>query len=342
MVPFAGWNMPVQYTSILEEHRTVREQVGLFDVSHMGEVIVTGPESAAFLDHLLTNHIAPLAVGRAIYTVMCLPSGGVIDDLIVYRLEAEKFLLVVNAGNADKDWNWIQEQATDFECSVENKSDDYALLALQGPKAGDVLTRLGAAMSELKRFALCETSICGHPVIIARTGYTGEDGFEIFTASQTAESLAEILLLAGQADGLKLIGLGARDSLRLEAGYPLYGHELSDEISPLMAGLKWVVKLDKPGDFIGKTALAKEATEGSKARVIWFKTEGRRIPRMDTIVVSNDGPVGRVLSGTLSPILNTPIGSALIEADADPTSLTVDLRGTRVPLLVTRPPLHKA
>jgi|TARA_B110000037_G_scaffold212998_2_gene266592 aminomethyltransferase len=341
MVPFAGWEMPVQYSSILEEHRAVREGVGLFDVSHMGEVHVTGVESEAFLNYLLTNDISRLKPGFALYTVMCHPSGGVVDDLLVYRFGAEDFLLVVNAGNADKDWAWIQKHAANFECEVENQSDRYALLALQGPKAAEVLEKLTPLANDLPRLTISEAEIAGITTLVARSGYTGEDGFEIFIPIENTEAVATEILSAGETFGLKLIGLGARDSLRLEAGYPLYGHELSDDISPLTAGLKWVVKLNKPDDFIGKDALAEELEAGSTERIVWFTTEGRRIPRMDTPVLSNGIEVGRILSGTLSPIINAPIGSALISVEANPTSLEVDLRGTRIALLTKRPPLHK-
>lgn len=341
MVSFGGWEMPVQYSSILEEHRVVREAVGLFDVSHMAEITATGTEAEAFLDYLLTNNISKLQAGKALYTAMCNPEGGVVDDLLVYRLAAENFLLVVNAGNADKDWDWIQTHAKAFDCKVENQSDRYALLALQGPTASDVLEQLTPIAKDLPRLAITDTQILGVKTLVARSGYTGEDGFEIFIPSESAETIAAALLSAGQAFGLKLIGLGARDSLRLEAGYPLYGHELTEEITPITAGLKWVVKTDKPNHFIGKEALVNELQTGSNEKVVWFTTEGRRIPRMDTPVLINETKVGRILSGTLSPISNCPIGSALISVDADPNALEVDLRGTRIPLLTKRPPLHK-
>lgn len=341
MVPFAGWEMPVQYTGILEEHRCVRERVGLFDVSHMGEIFVRGEQAEAFLNYLLTNDIARLKSGFALYSVMCQPTGGVIDDLLVYRFSREDFLLVVNAGNTDKDWGWIQEQAMGFNCTVENQSERYALLALQGPNAGQLMETLTSAAKELKRLAITTTEIAGHSVFLARSGYTGENGFEIFIQSSEAIAVAEAIVAAGEAEDLQLIGLGARDSLRMEAGYPLYGHELSETLSPLVAGLRWVVKLEKPNDFIGKAALAREAANGSTERVIWFTAEGRRIPRMDTVVFSEGMEVGRILSGTLSPLTNSPIGSALIPTSAIDSRLEVDLRGTRIQIHPKRPPLHK-
>jgi len=342
LVPFAGWEMPVQYASILEEHRTVRTAVGLFDVSHMGEVLVTGHESVAFLNNLVTNDVRALAIGRAQYAMMCYDDGGVVDDLIIYRLEEERFLVVINAGNVAKDLEWMSEKHVGYNCRMESVSDQYALLALQGPKAFAVLADLGSDLGDLPRFGLTETTLADASVIVSRTGYTGEDGVEIFVAPGEAETLAEALLDAGKPHGLGLIGLGARDSLRLEAGLPLYGHELSARITPIQAGFGWVVKLDKPIDFLGKDALAAEKEAGPAKRVRWFRLEGRRIAREGTPVLSGGRVVGKVLSGTMSPMTNGPIGSALVEADADPATLEVDLRGTHVPLQVAKPPLHKS
>lgn len=340
LVPFAGWEMPVQYSSILEEHRAVRTAAGLFDVSHMGEVMVTGPESIAFLNKLVTNDVRPLDEGRVLYTAMCYEDGGVVDDLLIYRLGDERFLLVINAGNIVKDLQWMNDRVIGYNCRLDHISDDFALLALQGPKAFEILADLSENLGDLPRFGLKETTLAGAAIIVSRTGYTGEDGVEIFVAPSEADGLARALVKAGTPHGLALVGLGARDSLRLEAGLPLYGHELSPRISPLQAGFGWVVKFDKTADFYGKKALAAEKAGGLKHRVRWFRLDGRRIAREGTPVLQNGVPVGKVLSGTLSPMTDGPIGSALIETTANLGNLTVDLRGTIQPLIVAKPPLH--
>lgn len=343
MVDFAGWEMPVQYRSILEEHRAVRRAAGLFDVSHMGEVEVRGPGARAFLDHLLTNDVGRLSPGGALYSPMCEPSGGVIDDLLAYQRGPEEYFLCVNASNIDKDVAWMRDQAAATAAAVEivDVSDAWALLALQGPLAERLLQPLtGAKLGLIRSFHFSEATIAGVLCLASRTGYTGEDGFELYHAPADSVALAEALLAAGSPYGLELCGLGARDSLRLEAGYPLYGHELSSEISPLAAGLGWTVKLGKASDFVGRTALAAEKAAGSPRRVVHFRTGDRRIVRPDTPVLAADGvAVGRVLSGTLSPILNEAIGSALVTAAYSGSPLFVDIRGSRLPLQVVRPPL---
>ncbi len=343
MVDFAGWEMPVQYRSILEEHRAVRRAAGLFDVSHMGEVEVRGPGARAFLDYLLTNDVGRLLPGAALYSPMCEPSGGVVDDLLAYQRGPDDYFLCVNASNLAKDVAWIRDQAAATAADVEiaDVSDDWALLALQGPLAERVLQPLtGAKLGLIRPFHFAEATIAGVLCLASRTGYTGEDGFELYHAPSDSITLAEALLAAGSPHGLELCGLGARDSLRLEVGYPLYGHELSPEISPLAAGLGWTVKLGKASDFVGRTALAAEKAAGSPRRVVHFRTGDRRIVRPDTAVSIEDGTgVGRVLSGTLSPILNEAIGSALVSTAFAAARLFVDIRGTRIPLQVVRPPL---
>lgn len=342
-VNFGGWNMPVQYTSILEEHTAVRTAAGLFDVSHMGEFLVTGSDAERFLDRLLVNRIEGAAIGRAIYSPMCASDGGVVDDLIVYRTAMDAFLVCVNASNIEKDFGWFLKQAErwQLEVNIEDHSADYALLALQGPKAEAILLEAGFPVVSLKRFWHMETSFAGGQIRICRTGYTGEDGFEIYVAPAAAEALAGQLLHAGELHGLKLCGLGARDSLRLEAGFPLYGHELSDQITPLEASLDWTVKLNKP-DFIGKDALSEQKNNGIPRRVIHFKLDGRRIAREGTPVVNADAQVvGSVLSGTLSPMSKSPIGSAIIETKSLNSALAVDLRGNHIALQIATPPLNK-
>jgi aminomethyltransferase len=343
-VDFGGWNMPVQYSSILEEHRAVREAAGLFDVSHMGEFFVEGASAGSFLDHLLTNRISAAAIGKAIYSPMCAANGGVIDDLIVYRIGDTRFMLCVNAGNTAKDFGWIREQAEIWPepLEVQNGSSDFCLLALQGPKAEAILGKAGfIGASGLKRFHHAEWSFGNAKIRACRTGYTGEDGFELFVAPKEAEALAEALVDAGSCVGLQLCGLGARDSLRLEAGFPLYGHELSATISPLEAGLSWAVKMKK-ADFIGKAALRSQKENGLKRKLVFFKLPGRRIARAGTRVLdTEDRAVGEVVSGTSSPMTGGPIGSALIESSADSKALKVDLRRNRIELIIAKPPLHE-
>jgi aminomethyltransferase len=339
MVDFAGWEMPVQYRSILEEHKAVRRAAGLFDVSHMGEVDVRGPEAGRFLNHLVTNDVARLHPGRVLYSPMCYPAGGVVDDLLVYLRGTEDYFLCINAGNIDKDLAWIREQAAGFQVTVTDRSPDYAQLAVQGPQAPAIVQSLTIVrLDEIKYYHFTAGDVAGIPCLISRTGYTGEDGFELYHPAGEARRLAEAVLAAGTGRGLELAGLGARDSLRLEAGYPLYGHEISAEISPLTAGLGWTVKLDKGVDFIGRAALAAEKSAGSANKIVYFKTGDRRIVRAGTPVLGVGGEVGRVVSGTLSPILNEAIGSALVAAGTVAQSLAVDIRGAKIPLQLVKPP----
>ncbi|HVU22782.1 MAG TPA: glycine cleavage system aminomethyltransferase GcvT [Opitutus sp.] len=340
LVDFAGWEMPVQYRSILEEHKAVRRAAGLFDVSHMGEVDVRGPGAGAFLNRLVANDVAKLYPGRVLYTPMCYPNGGVVDDLLVCMRGPEDYFLCINAGNIAKDLAWIREQAAGTGVAIEDRSADYGLLAVQGPRAADIVQSLtGAKLGLVKYYHFVEGTVAGSLCLISRTGYTGEDGFELYVNAGEAVALAEALLAAGAPHGLELAGLGARDSLRLEAGYPLYGHEITAEISPLTAGLGWTVKLEKGVDFIGSEALRAEKQNAPANKVVFFRTGDRRIVRADTPVLGADGSAaGRVLSGTLSPILNEAIGSALVTAVAADAPLAVDIRGAKVNLHLVKPP----
>lgn len=341
LVDFAGWEMPVQYRSILEEHKVVRRAAGLFDVSHMGEVDVRGPQALAFLNRLVTNDVAKLHPGRVLYSPMCREDGGTVDDLLVYQVAPEDYFLCINAGNIAADLAWIREQAKGFDVTITDRCADYALLALQGPRSEEILQSLtGAKLGALGYYHFTDGTVAGMQCRISRTGYTGEDGFELYHAPADAVALAGALLAAGIPHGLELAGLGARDSLRLEAGYPLYGHELSSDLSPLTAGLGWTVKLDKAGGFVGSEALRREKTDGSPRRVVYFRTGDRRIVRADTpVFVAEAGTTaGRVLSGTLSPILGEAIGSALVDAQLLTAPLEVDIRGTRIPLKLVKPP----
>lgn len=341
LVPFAGWEMPVQYSSILEEHKAVRERAGLFDVSHMGEAEVKGPQAMQFLQTVVTNDLNRCKTGQAQYNLMCYPEGGVVDDIIVYRMADDHFFICLNAGNTSKDIEWLQQQAASFDCTVKDLSADYAQLAIQGPQALAIAAKVLPEVAQLsKRFTFCQAAFAGAECIISRTGYTGEDGVEIYIAATAGIALAEALTAAGAADGLVWCGLGARDSLRLEAGYPLYGHEITDAIDPITAGLGWAVKLDKESDFIGKSALQAIKDSGAKQKVVFFRLDNRRIAREGTEVLSGAEVVGRVLSGSLSPLLGQAIGSALVQA-GQTDNLAVDLRGHKIALVVAKPPLHK-
>ncbi len=340
LVDFAGWEMPVQYRSILEEHKAVRQAAGLFDVSHMGEVDIRGAEAKEFLDHLVTNDVSKLFPGRVLYSPMCYDHGGVVDDLLVYMRAPGDYFLCINAGNIQKDLEWIRAQAEAYDVTVTDRSDDYALLAIQGPRAAAIVQAItGAKLDGIKYYHFGEGTVAGVHCLISRTGYTGEDGFELYHAKGDAPALAEALLRAGEPEGLVLAGLGARDSLRLEAGYPLYGHEITAEVSPLSAGLAWTVKLKKESDFTGKEALLAEKSEGSKQKIVFFKTGDRRIVRPGAEVLTSGGALaGTVVSGTLSPLLNEAIGSALISAPAIEGTLIVDVRGTKFNLHLVNPP----
>ena len=339
MVDFAGWDMPVQYRSILEEHKAVRTRCGLFDVSHMGEADVKGPEALKFLQHLVTNDCSKLFPGRVLYTVMCYPHGGVVDDLLVYMRGESDYLLCINAGNIAKDIAWMQAQAKGYDCTVVDRSPDYAQLAIQGPTAAALVQTLTQTnLADLKYYHFTNGEVAGVKCIISRTGYTGEDGVELYCAAGDVVRLAEAVVAAGGPFGLELTGLGARDSLRLEAGFPLYGHELTELITPITAGLGWVVKFDK-GPFSGSAVLLAEKEKGSAQKIVFFKTGDRRIVRAETPVLNAAGdPVGRVVSGTLSPIINEAIGSALVEAAVVKEPLTVDIRGTKLNLSLVKPP----
>src|ERR1035441_2999213 len=275
LVDFAGWEMPVQYRSILEEHRAVRRAAGLFDVSHMGEVDVAGPGAAAFLNSLVTNDVRRMFPGRVLYSPMCHPDGGVIDDLLIYMRGPGDYFLCINAGNTPTDLEWIRAGAAGRDGAVTDRSEECALIAVQGPCAAAIVQPLTQAnLGLLKYYHFAEGTVAGVRCTISRTGYTGEDGFEFSHAAGEAPALAGALLAAGRPLGLELCGLGARDSLRLEAGFPLYGHELTREISPLAAGLGWTVKLEKEGDFCGRAALAAEKRDGSARQGVVFKTGG--------------------------------------------------------------------
>jgi aminomethyltransferase len=336
MVDFGGWEMPVQYSGIVDEHTATRQHAGLFDVSHMGEFRVRGAGAAAFIQKVIANDLSKIGPGQALYTQFTRPDGGTVDDLLVYS-EPDGFLLVVNAGNIDKDWAWLQQHKP-ADVTLVNESDDTAMLALQGPKAQGIMERLMPDFPALKSFHWFDGVLCGIPVRVARTGYTGEDGFEIFCKAAQGPQLWQILLMAGQEDGIKPVGLGARDTLRLEAGLPLYGHELTDEIGPVQAGYGWSVKVDK-GDFLGRDTFVAQKQGGLKQKVVGLTLEGRNIAREGYPVFSNGQQVGRVLSGTFSPSLQRPIATALVDTGA--TDLQVQIRSNLVPATIVKLPFYR-
>jgi aminomethyltransferase len=344
LIEFSGWLMPVQYGSIIEEHRTVRERVGLFDLSHMGELYVEGPEAGAALAAALVSDPPSLAVGRAGYSMMCAPSGGIVDDLIVYRLAETRFLVVANAGNAATVSDALAERLTGFKAVLDDRSLATGLLAIQGPRSVDVLAPLtDVDLGALRYYAAAEGTVAGIAGLVARTGYTGEDGFEVFVDTAHTPALWDALLERVRAAGGSPIGLGARDTLRLEAGMPLYGNELDLDINPYEAGLGRVVKLTKAGDFVGRTALEKVARDGPARRLVGLIVEGRGIARHGYPVWSGERRTGVVTSGTQSPTLGVPIAMAYVAPpDAEPgTVVEIEIRGARVPARVVALPFYR-
>jgi aminomethyltransferase len=343
MVPFGGWEMPVQYAGVIEEHLAVRERAGLFDVSHMGEIEVRGPEALALVQRLTTNDVALLVDGQVQYSALCYPDGGVVDDVTLYRSSASHFLFCVNASNTDKDFAWMQEVHAESGlrgATLTNRSDEFAQLALQGPRAGAILARLTALpLDTIHYYHFGEGEVAGEPALISRTGYTGEDGFELNVPAAAAVGLWDRLLQAGRDDGLVPVGLGARDTLRLEKGYALYGHELSPAVTPLEAGLGWIVKLAK-GDFVGRDALVRQQSAGIQRRLVGLVMAERGIPREGYPVYAGDRQIGIVTSGTMSPSLKVGIALALVEAaQAVPGSqLLVGIRDRKLQARIVKPP----
>lgn len=325
IIDFGGWALPVQYTGIIEEHEKVRNAAGLFDVSHMGEIVVRGHDAETFIQRLVTNNIFAAAENRIIYSPMCYPEGGVVDDLLIYKYSNQHYLLIVNASNTDKDFDWIRENLTG-NVEAENVSESYAQLALQGPKAEAVLQKLAdTPLSKIGFFRFQPEVMLGEvKAMVSRTGYTGEDGFEIYADSESAVYLWENILSAGEKEGLVPAGLGARDTLRFEAALPLYGHEISKDISPLEANLGKFVRLDKD-DFIGKEALVKQQEQGLKRHLAGFEMIDRGIPRNSYEVQVNERKVGFVTSGSFSPSLGKNIGIALVESNINPDGAEIDI-----------------
>ncbi|AEN12497.1 MULTISPECIES: glycine cleavage system aminomethyltransferase GcvT [unclassified Streptomyces] len=348
MTDFAGWDMPLRYASERDEHNAVRTRAGLFDLSHMGEVGVSGPQAAAFLNHALVGNIATVGVGRARYTMIVAEDGGILDDLIVYRLGETEYMVVANAGNAQLVLDTLTERVAGFDAEVRDDRDAYALLAVQGPASPAVLKSVtDADLDGLKYYAGLPGTVAGVPALIARTGYTGEDGFELFVAPEHAEQLWKALTEAGAPHGLVPCGLSCRDTLRLEAGMPLYGHELTTALTPFEAGLGRVVKFEKEGDFVGREALraaAERAETAPPRKLVGLVARGRRVPRAGFAVVVAGETVGEVTSGAPSPTLGKPIAMAYVDAaHAAPGTegVAVDIRGTHEPYEVVALPFYK-
>lgn len=341
MVPFAGYEMPVQYpTGITAEHRAVRESVGLFDVSHMGEFIVRGPGAVAFVDSVTTNHVARLEVGQAHYSTILNERGTIEDDCLVYRF-ADHLMVVVNASNRAKDLAHMNAHRAGFDCTLEDVSDRIALLALQGPRAQEILAPLVAAdLESIGYYRFAVATVAGVPdVVVSRTGYTGEDGFELYLDAASAVRVWEAIMARG---GVTPAGLGARDTLRLEMGMALYGNDIDDTTTPYEAGLGWLVKLAK-GDFVGRAALERQKAAGIPRRLVGFTIPERAFPRHGYPVFHDGAPSGEVRSGTMSPSLGIPIGTAYLPAGAarEGTEFEIEIRGRRVPAVVEKMPFYK-
>jgi aminomethyltransferase len=341
LVPFAGWEMPVQYlTGITAEHKAVRESAGLFDVSHMGEFIVRGPEAVDFVNYVTTNDVAALAVGQVQYSTILNERGTIEDDCLVYRF-ADRVMIVVNASNKDKDLAHISRALSRFDCTIEDVTEDVALLALQGPRAVEVLGRhTDADLSAIKYYHFAEGTVAGIPdVVISRTGYTGEDGFELYFDATHAEAMWRALTSVGDVTPA---GLGARDSLRLEMGMALYGNDIDDRVTPLEANLGWLVKLKK-GDFVGREALIAQKEHGIPRKLVGFTSAERAFPRHGYPVFYQNASSGAVCSGTMSPTLGTPIGTCYLptEGAKEGTAFEFEIRGKRVPATVVKLPFYK-
>ena len=349
LIAFGEWLMPIQYEGVLKEHQAVREACGLFDVSHMGEIFIEGDDAFSFLQKITINDVHKLELGQGQYTAFCLPSGGLIDDLILYRLEEKLFLACVNASNTDKDFAWMEKQATGFhQLSLTNKSKEWAQLALQGPKSEEALSSLlleedKEKLQNQKYMQIQNYQLLAHPVFVARTGYTGEKGYELYLSPEASQEVWDMLFEKNQGLGLKPIGLGARDTLRLEASYPLYGNDLSETINPLEAGLAWAVKLQAK-DFIGKKKLLEEKKEGLKRKLCCFKMQEAGIARAGMSLYKDEKKIGLVTSGSYLPSLSEAGGLCLLDKGywQEETCLTVDIRGKKKNCIVTKRPLYTA
>jgi aminomethyltransferase len=345
LVEFGGWEMPVQYTGIIEEHRAVRSASGLFDVSHMGEFIVTGSGALDYLESLVPNNVEKLVPGQALYSHLCQEDGGTIDDLLIYCVEPDHYMIVVNAGTMEKDWNWFYEHGKDRQdISLENISEETALISLQGPSAIHIFSQLTSTdLAQLRYYHFIDGPVAGIPCRISRTGYTGENGFELYHHPAQAPELWQKLLSVGKPHGLLPVGLGARDTLRLEAGMCLYGHELSEEITPLEADLGWAIKLNKGHDFIGHAALTRQKEQGLERIRVGLRLNERAVARAHASVYQGDNVVGSITSGTMSISLGYPIAMAFVPPTlaTSGTELSVEVRNRHISATVVALPFYK-
>jgi glycine cleavage system T protein (aminomethyltransferase) len=343
MVSFAGWELPVQYSGVIDEHKAVRNAAGIFDVSHMGQIVFTGPDALACVQNLTTNDASKLTDGKAQYSILCNERGTVIDDVIVYRFSENRFMMVVNGSNVDKDFEWCKSHTTG-DVKAEDISDSYALIALQGPKAADILSKLtDADLASLPSYSFTEGAIDGKSdCIIARTGYTGEDGFELFCKPEDASAIWQSLIEHGKPLGLLPAGLGARDTLRLEMKFSLYGQEITEETLPIESGLAWVVKMDA-SDFIGRDAIAAAKEKGLNRKLVGFKMTEKGIPRQGYPIMLNDEEVGVVTSGTMSPSLGEAIGIGFVPKSGVSIgdTISIDIRGRGKKAEIVKTPFYK-
>ena len=341
IIDFAGWDLPVRYSGIALEHQAVRKAAGIFDVSHMGQIMISGDGALDFLNHYCCNDLRKIADNQAQYSALLNPQGGVIDDLIIYRLNKKKFLLCVNASNTSEAFHWLTKHNKD-NLTIKNSSKDFGLIALQGPKAAEILSKIIPEISKLKKFFFTESYYDNLPLLVARTGYTGEDGFEIFCPWDNTTTVWEAVVKAG-GEELTPCGLGARDTLRLEASYPLHGHELRPDLPALSSGLSWIVKFKKD-DFVGKDALSEINSSGDYDRLIGFEVLEPGLVREKTILYNTDGTkVGEVTSGTKTPSFNKPIGMAIVDKDYTGinTELLAEVRKRKVKVRVSKMPFYK-
>jgi len=341
MVPFAGYYMPVQYTGIIEEHKAVRNNVGLFDLTHMGEFEVTGPKALDFLQNVTTNDVSDLNVYRIQYTCMTYDDGGIVDDLLLYRLDG-RYLMVVNASNVDKDFEWLQKHLIDGATLID-RSDEISLLAIQGPKAQKVMQELTSyPLDDLKYYHAAETEVAGKKIMFSRTGYTGEDGFELYIPPEDGTHMWNAVTEVGRKYDMAMIGLGARDTLRLEMKMALYGNDIDETTNPIEAGLGWIVKLDK-GNFVGKEAIEKAKKEKPSRKLVCMVLRGKAFPRKGYDIYKDGERVGRVTSGTVSPSLGEPIAMGYVARKFSKSGNTVeiDIRGKKHPAEIIKPPFYK-
>jgi aminomethyltransferase len=340
IVEFAGYLMPIQYTSIISEHKAVRNSVGVFDVSHMGEVFIRGEKAADYVQYLTTNDVSKLYPGRVQYSSMCYHDGGIVDDLLVYMISPEEFLLVINASNVEKDENWMKEN-NNFGVEIDNQSEEFSLLAIQGPDSQKTLQKITDRNLDLEYYHFFKAAVNGKEMIVSRTGYTGELGYEIYFkgTEKDAEEIWDAVFEAGRQYNIQPVGLAARDSLRLEMGFCLYGNDIDKTTNPLEAGLGWITKLNK-GDFIGKQAILSAKSEGLKRRLTPLISDEKVFPRHGYDITIDGKKIGTVTSGTVSPVLDKPIAMAYIESGyvSEGNRVNFNVRGKEIPAVITKLP----